>query len=137
MSYTAEDTARLNARADAISALSVGDGLTVSLWTDADAYTIIKKTASTMILRRDMATLNPSFKPEIIPGGFAGHCTNQSDQTYAYEPDPQGHEIKITLRHWKDSEGNTRRVWKRAGVGIRESGGSVSVGRRKFHDYNF
>lgn len=137
MSYTAEDTARLNARADAISALSVGDGLTVSLWTDAHAYTIIKKTATTMTLRRDKATLDPSFKPEIIPGGFSGHCANQQDQTYSYESDPQGEVIKVSLRVWSDTEGNERRLWKKAGVGIREQGGNVSVGRREFHDYNF
>ena len=137
MSLTAEDTARLNAAADAISALAIGDGVTVSVWTDSHAYTIIRKTKSTMILQCDKATLDPSFKPEIIAVGFAGHCVNQSEQSYTYERNPNGWMIKITLRRWKDAEGNQRRMWKQLGVSVRERGGNVYLGRRAFHDYNF
>lgn len=133
----AERTARVNADADAISALNVGDGVSVSLWTDVDAYTIIKKTATTIILQEDKATPDPSFKPEFIPGGFAGHCTNQSDQTYTYEHDPNGAIVKISLRRWADDNGNERRKWKKTGVRTFEAGGNAYAGRRKFHDYNF
>jgi hypothetical protein len=134
--YDIEQAAEINARADAISALQVGDGVTVSVWTDSDAYTIISRTATRMTLQQDKATLDPSWKPEWVAGGFAGHCTNQDEQSYTYERDPNGHTVEISLRQY--THANTeRRVWKRKGVGRKEIGGGVSVGRHKFHDYNF
>lgn len=131
-------TAELNAAADEISALNVGDGVTVSLWTDAEAYTIVKKTPKSMTLREDKATLIPGWKPEFVAGGFAGHCVNQDEQEYTYEPNPTGAMIKISLRTWKaSSNGDERRRWKRSGTGRNERGGNVRPGRHKFHDYNF
>ncbi len=137
MSYTAERTAEINEAADAISNLTVGDGVTVSVWTDCDAYTIIRKTPKTITLQMDKATLSPDWKPEFIVGGFAGHCVNQADQRYTYERDENEHTIKITLRSWLDDEGSERRRWKRSGTGTNSQGGSAYAGRRKFHDYNF
>lgn len=64
------------------ASIQVGDGVTVNLWSDRYAATVIKVTKSTVTVRRDKATLNPDFKPEWIPGGFAAHCTNQDEQTY-------------------------------------------------------
>jgi hypothetical protein len=137
MTHTSERTAEINAYADRISNLAIGDGVTVSVWTDTEAYTIIKRTATTMTLRGDKATRSPDFKPEIIAGGFAGHCVNQDEQTYTYEADPTGPTTKVSLRRWTDEDGNERRLWKKVGVGKFERGGSVYPGRRKFHDYNF
>ena len=90
-----------------------------------------------IVARMDAAKLSEGWKPEIIPGGFAGHCTNQRSQTYEYQPDPAGAMVTVTLRRWTDEEGNERRLWKRAGIGTREQGGSVRAGRHKFYDYNF
>ena len=135
--HIAERTAEINELADAISALNVGDGVSVSIWTDLDAYTIIKKTATTMTLRRDHAVLANNWKPEFIQGGFAGHCVNQADQTYTYSEDPDGAIVKISLRRWEDDRGDERRRWKKSGVGTFEGGGNVYLGRRAFHDYNF
>jgi len=137
MTYVSERTAELNARAAEIAAVKPGDGITVSVYTDADAYTVLKVTPTRIVARCDKATLSPDWKPEVIPGGFVGHCTNQSSQTYTYEADAAGSLVTLTLRRWKDEEGNERRLWKRAGYGTRQQGGSVSVGRHKFHDYNF
>lgn len=134
--YDIEQAAEMNARADKISALQVGDGISVSLWTDQDAYTIISRSETRMILQQDKATLDPSFKPEWVAGGFAGHCTNQDEQLYSYERDPQGLIVEISLRRY--THNNTeRRIWKKKGIGRKDIGGSVSCGRRKFHDYNF
>jgi hypothetical protein len=58
-------------------------------------------------------------------------------QRYEYTPNLDGNVIKITLRRWKDAEGNERRAWKRAGTGTFERGGTAYVGRRTFHDFNF
>jgi hypothetical protein len=135
--WVAERTAQINADADAISALEVGDGVSVSVWTDVEAYTIIKKTPKTILLRSDKATLVNREELVFHAGGFAAHCENQRDQRYTYEPDPDGIEIKITLRRWKDEDGNERRKWKKANNRTFEAGGNAYAGRRKFHDFNF
>lgn len=54
------------------SEAKVGDGITISLYSDAHAYTIIKRTAKTITIQRDKATLKEGWKPEIITGGFCG-----------------------------------------------------------------
>lgn len=137
MTYTSERTAQINADADAISALNVGDGVSVSVWSDVDAYTIVKKTPTTITLRADKAELLNRDELVFHAGGFAAHCENQHVQRYSYEANPEGYEIKISLRRWKDEEGNERRKWKRSGTRTFEGGGNAYAGRRAFHDFNF
>ena len=103
--------------------LAVGDGVTVNLYSDRHAYTVIKRTASSITIQRDKATLDPSFKPEIMPGGFAGHCTNNNDQSYIYSRDKNG--SILTLRFSKKRE---RFMYL---------GAPISIGRHEFYDYNF
>jgi hypothetical protein len=137
MTYTAERTAEYNASADAITALNVGDGVSVSVWSDVDAYTIVKKTPTTITLRRDNAELINREELVFHAGGFAAHCENQHVQRYEYSPNLEGNEIKISLRSWSDEEGNERRKWKRSGTRTFEGGGNAYAGRRAFHDFNF
>lgn len=103
--------------------LSVGDGCTYHLYSDAHACTVIKRTAKTITIQEDKATLNPSFKPEFIEGGFVGHCINQSEQTYTYERNPKG---RIITAHWSEKRGAFIYLDK-----------CITVGRHEFHDYNF
>ena len=106
------------------ASIQVGDGVTVNLWSDRYAATVIKVTKSSVTARRDKATLNPDFKPEWIPGGFAGHCTNQDEQTYSYEPDENG--MEYTFR------------WSRKYQRYGQPGNlTLSKGRHEFYDYNF
>lgn len=100
-----------------------GDGASVRLFTDAHAYTVIRVSPSgkTITLQRAKATLDPDWKPEIIPGGFAGHTANNHEQRWTCEPDPNGQ--VITARF-------TRRGWMRKGQ-------HVSHGYREHYDYNF
>ena len=135
--WIAERTAEINLDADTISNLNVGDGVSVSVWTDIDAYTIVKKTPTTITLRMDDAVLINRDDLNFVAGGFLAHCDNQSEQRYTYTTDPDGHEIKITLRRWKDEDGNERRKWKKANNRTLEAGGNAYAGRRKFHDFNF
>lgn len=104
----------------------VGDGVTVCLWSDRHAATIIKRTATTITLQYDKATIDPDFKPEFIVGGFAAHCTNQEEQSYTYERNPEG---AIETYRW--SKKNARY----------QGGGDGSIkvikGRHEFYDYNF
>lgn len=104
--------------------IQVGDGVTVHLWSDAYACTVIKKTANTLTLRRDKAILDPDFKPEFVPGGFGGFCMNNTQQTYSYEPDP---EASIYKAYWRPSQ--HRYVVNKSML--------VTYGRREFFDYNF
>lgn len=104
--------------------VKVGDGVTVHLWSDAHAATIIKVTKCSVTVQYDTATLDPSWKPEWIPGGFAGHCVNQDEQTYTYERNPNG---RIETYRWSNkygsygTPGNLR----------------LTKGRHEFYDYNF
>lgn len=106
------------------ASIRVGDGVTVNLWSDRYAATVIKVTKSSVTVRRDKATLNPDFKPEWIPGGFAAHCTNQEDQSYTYEPDESG---KVYTFRWSNK-------YQRYG---QPGNLSLSKGRHEFYDYNF
>jgi len=104
----------------------VGDGATVTLYTDSHACTVIavSKSGKTITLQRDKATLGADFKPKFTLGGFAGHCTNQHEQYWTYEPDPNGKIYSARLGKFG---------WKVGGLrGLR-----VTRGRHEFHDYNF
>ena len=78
--------------------VKVGDGVTINLWSDRHA--------------------------EFIPGGFAAHCTNQSEQSYTYEPDEKG---EVRTFHWSDK-------FQRYG---QPGNLTLSKGRHEFYDYNF
>lgn len=104
--------------------IQVGDGVTVNLWTDAYAATVIKKTPFTVTVRRDKATLDPSFKPEFIPGGFCGTVINQDEQSYTYEEDPDG---ELYTFRWSNKFG----TYGQPGD-LR-----LTKGRHEFYDYNF
>ncbi len=106
--------------------VQVGDGVTIHLYSDAHAGTVIKKTKATITVQQDKATIDPNFKPEFVTGGFAGHCTNQNEQTYTYEPNPNG---SITTYRWSNKYNRYQ------GGGDRSV--TVTKGRREFYDYNF
>lgn len=104
--------------------INVGDGVTVNLWSDRYAATVIKKTAKSVTVRRDKATLDPNFKPEWIAGGFAGHCVNQDEQSYTYEPNENG---ELYTFRWSDKYGHYGQP----------NDLTLSKGRHEFYDYNF
>ena len=106
--------------------IEVGDGVTLHLWSDAYACTVIARTAKTLTIQRDKAILDPDFKPEWIPGGFSAHCTNQDEQEYTYERNPKGETYRCT---WSEKYGR----FQHGGDGSM----SISRGRYEFHDYNF
>lgn len=105
--------------------VKVGDGVTMHLWSDSQAGTIIKVTKTTVTVQRDHATMDENFKPEFVAGGFAGHCTNQNSQTYSYERNENG--ATYTFR-WSNKFNKFQN---------KQSGMRLSKGRREFYDYNF
>ena len=62
----------------------------------------IKRTAKTVTLAKVMVERDPNWKPEMIPGGFAAHCTNQCDQTWLFEGINEGwtRTIRLTKKGW-------------------------------------
>lgn len=106
--------------------IEVGDGVTLHFYSDAEAHTVIARTAKTMKIQRDKAVRDPSFKPEWVPGGFSAICTNSEDQKWTYEPDPKG---TITVCHWSEKHGR----WQAGSAGSLR----VSRGRHEHYDYNF
>ena len=82
----------------------------------------VKRTAKTVTLAKVEVGPDPEWKPEIIPGGFAGHCTNQHEQTWLFKKIED--RITKTIRL-------TKKGWSRKGTGFSEG---VA---REFFDYNF
>lgn len=102
---------------------NVGDGITERIGSDAFPFTVIAVSPSgkTVTAREDKATLDPTWKPEFIPGGFVGHVSNQYTQRWTYEADPNGRTVTVRL---------TKRGWAHQGT-------RFIPGRHRFHDYNF
>jgi hypothetical protein len=102
----------------------VGGGATIGHYSDRTACTVIRISPSgkTLWMQEDIAVLD-GWKPEFVAGGFAGHCVNNTEQTYKYSPDSDGSVYRASRR--KDG-------WFRT-----TNGEPVIPGRRQFHDYNF
>ena len=66
----------------------VGDGVTVHFWTDGHAYTIIRRTAKSLTLRRCKVTRK---------NGFLTDCLTNENQEWKYDEDYDGH---IVQAHW-------------------------------------
>ena len=84
----------------------------------------IKRSASgkTIWLAKIIVARDPEWKPHITPGGFAGHCDNQSEQTWLFG---QIAPLQTT------SIRQTKLGWSREGVRFIEN---QAV---EFCDYNF
>lgn len=103
--------------------IQVGDGVTYHLYSDSHACTVIRRTKNKIVMQEDTATLDPSFKPIFVPGGFCAHCTNQNEQKWLYERNPNG---SIVEAYWSEKYG-----------AFMYYGKCVTIGRREFYDYNF
>ena len=92
-------------------------------YSDVNPYIITRVSPSgkTMTIVPLDAKKDPSFKPEWVAGGFAGHCTNQHDQKWFYFTE----KTTVSGQVRKSSKG-----WMK---------GRVTVSERpvKFYDYNF
>lgn len=106
--------------------IEVGDGVTMYLYSDRKAYTVIAKTAKTITIQRDKAIRDPNFKPQWEPGGFSAICLNNNEQSWTYERDPDG---EIVRCRWSEKNGRYQTG----------SDGSIAIGRgrHEFYDYNF
>lgn len=89
-------------------------------------YVLVKKSESgkTATLKQVRTANDPDWKPEFHVGGFAGHCSNQSDQTWLYNG-LDDYEIKVR----KNKDG----IWVRHGEKYTED----YNGPTYYYDYNF
>lgn len=108
---------------------TVGDGITVCNWTDRHAYTVVSiaKSGKRMTIRQDTATQTERL--EFHQGGFAPVPVDQYQQAWTYTADPDGAELRVSLRQ----DGN----WKVAAHGGYPDNRRVIAGRHEFYDYNF
>lgn len=90
-------------------------------WSQSYPWAELKRTAKSVTLVKVNVSADPEWKPNILPGGFAGHCTNQSEQTWLYKDmGPSTKVIRMTKKGW-------------ASQGVRFIEGCAS----EFYDYNF
>ena len=106
-----------------------GDGVTVTRWSDHQAYTVIKRTPKQITLQRDKVERLSEL--EWIEGGFSAIEVSQHKQEWSYERDPNGVIEKATLR----SDGK----WWVTGHPVRGGRpfGRIAPGRHEYYDYNF
>lgn len=103
---------------------AVGQGATICHHCDRTACTIVavSESGKTISLQPDHAEPR-NWKPEIMPGGFAGHCTNNHNQRYRYRSNPDAP------------------IWKarlcKGGLFKTTNGERIIEGRQHFHDCNF
>lgn len=69
--------------------------------------------------------------PEMIPGGFAGHCPNVRDQKWKITSNPKGQELWISLR----KDGRYYQVG--SSMGHHQVHYNLSDVPYHFYDYNF
>lgn len=79
----------------------------------------------TLELREMAATIVPDWKPKFVPGGFAGHCTNNYQQKWVITPSQEGKIVRI--RKHRDGK------WRDAGGAIYD----LTEKPKHFYDFNF
>lgn len=111
--------------------IKIGQRCSEIMYSDVNPYEVVEIISEKKIKVRSMnAELDKAFNPEIIAGGFAGHCVNQRDQKWIITSNPNGAVITLTLR----------KSGKFRPVGAKDSYGSIwfdMSGARKLYDYNF
>lgn len=89
----------------------------------------IRRTAKTVTLAKVNVKRDPEWKPEMHPGGFVAHCSNQGEQTWLF--DSIDEEVTRTVRRVKSCYAGEDEMWGRKGVKF------VEGRAREFYDYNF
>jgi len=95
-------------------------------YSDVNPFEVVRHVSDKCIEVRAMEA-ERDFQPNIVPGGFAGHCTNntESEQKWKITSNPDNPVRRVRLHkngQWKDSHGNRYQP---------------ANAPRKFYDYNF
>jgi len=104
-----------------IKNLPEGEYVTELGYSQSYPWRVIKSTPKTMTIQRVEVKSDPEWNPEMHPGGFVAHCSNQNRQTWLYNGlSDQTRTIRKTKLGW--SLHGVRYIEDRA---------------RYFYDYNF
>jgi hypothetical protein len=94
-------------------------------YSDVYPYEVIRVISDKTIEIREMKSeLDSNWKPDMVPGGFSAHCTNQDEQKYTYSLNDQAKTIRMRKR--KDG-----RWYSAFGRHV------LSENPKRFYDYNF
>jgi hypothetical protein len=109
----------------------VGDKVHTCFYSDVHPGTVVKRTAKRCTVRFDDVAKDPSWEPEFVPGGFAGHCVNQEDQRWIIADNPDG----VIHRFFLHKSGQ----WRMSAAGGNESGRGPRLGPGWAYkrDFNF
>ena len=67
-------------------------------YSDVSPFEVVRVVSAKCVEIREMsAKLAEGEKPEIIPGGFAGHCVNQRELKYDITSDPEAPVIRARM----------------------------------------
>jgi len=112
---------------------SVGDKAHTNEYTDSAPATVVevKRGGREVTVQMDNYRLADGEKPEMVPGGFAAHCTNQGDLKYEFSRNEDGATRTYTLRKWRG-----RYVWTPKG-GTPDGHQRLAKGWYAYYDYNF
>lgn len=93
---------------------------------DCHPYEIVRVVSQRCIEVREVdAVLADDWAPDIVAGGFAGHCANNQSQRWVYSTNTD-HQV-IKLRRRKDGLWYSAHGWPHR----------IAAEPRRFHDYNF
>lgn len=94
-------------------------------YSDVQPFEVVRRVSEKIVEVRPMkAERDPTWKPEFVKGGFAAHCTNQSEQRWIITPDEDAYTIRLHKR--KDG------YFYHKGTRF-----SLEEKPRRFYDYNF
>jgi hypothetical protein len=108
-----------------LKGLPEGEYMTETMYSDTVPYKVVGRTATTITLQEVEVERDPEWTPNIIPGGFAGHCTNVREQTWLYAGLGQR---KVTVRLVKFG---SKKAWGYKGCMF------IANGAVRKYDYNF
>lgn len=77
-------------------------------YSDIHPFEIVKVISQKTIEVRAMdAEKDPTWKPEFVSGGFAGHCVNNNEQRWIFKSNPEGQVVRVRKgkNGWKSSCG--------------------------------
>lgn len=124
----------------------VGDRVHYDLGTDVYPGTVVRVTPTRVTVRTDTYHVDPTWEPEWIPGGFAGHVVNNREQRQIVEEDLDGAEMVFTAKRppknvrdyyrWTPEEAEAKTRYTMRGSDWR-TGPMLRHGWRAFRDYNF
>jgi hypothetical protein len=99
------------------------------MYSDVEPFEVVERRTDNKVMIRMMdAERRDDWKPEIIPGGFSGHCVNNHDQGKAWDIKSNEANPLIAVR------------WSNAKCGWFDSYGgrySMEDAPRKKYDFNF